>query len=108
LQRLGTGLYSVECLVKTGGPVSPELDRLAANGLKFTQGYSNSSVCSPTRFALMTARYPYRLRGGADEPINSKSKGSKVLSLPPEHPTPATTARTISTPTKRKNTKKAT
>ncbi|WP_396431644.1 sulfatase [Limnohabitans sp.] len=69
------------------GPVSPVLDQLAAAGLKFTQGYSNSPVCSPTRFALMTARYQYRLRGGADEPINSKSKGSKVLGLPPEHPT---------------------
>jgi arylsulfatase A-like enzyme len=33
------------------GPVSPVLDGLAANGLRFTQGYSNSPVCSPTRFA---------------------------------------------------------
>ena len=37
------------------GPVSPVLDRLAAAGLKFTQGYSNSPVCSPTRFAMATA-----------------------------------------------------
>jgi arylsulfatase A-like enzyme len=69
------------------GPVSPELDKLAAGGLKLTQGYSNSPVCSPTRFALMTARYQYRLRGGADEPINSRSRGSAVLGLPPEVPT---------------------
>ena len=69
------------------GPVSPVLDGLAAQGLKFTQGYSNSPVCSPTRFALMTARWQYRLRGAADEPINSKSRGSAVLGLPPEHPT---------------------
>ncbi|TFZ03924.1 sulfatase family protein [Ramlibacter humi] len=69
------------------GPVSPVLDSLAADGLKFTQGYSNSPVCSPTRFALMTARYQYRLRGAAEEPINSKSKGSTTLGLPPEHPT---------------------
>ena len=69
------------------GPVSPVLDQLAAAGLKFTQGYSNSPVCSPTRFGLMTARYQYRLRGAAEEPINSKSKGSTTLGLPPEHPT---------------------
>jgi arylsulfatase A-like enzyme len=69
------------------GPVSPVLDGLAANGLKFTQGYSNSPVCSPTRFALMTGRYQYRLRGAAEEPINSKSRGSATLGLPPEHPT---------------------
>ncbi|PJI95920.1 arylsulfatase A-like enzyme [Acidovorax sp. 69] len=69
------------------GPVSPVLDGLAANGLQLTQGYSNSPVCSPTRFALMTARYQYRLRGAAEEPINSKSRGSNTLGLPPEHPT---------------------
>ena len=69
------------------GPVSPVLDALAANGLRMSDGYANSPVCSPTRFALMTARYQYRLRGGADEPINSKSKGSNTLGLPPEHPT---------------------
>jgi arylsulfatase A-like enzyme len=69
------------------GPVSPQLDALAANGIQFTQGYSNSPVCSPTRFALMTARYQYRLRGAAEEPINSKSRGSSTLGLPPEVPT---------------------
>lgn len=69
------------------GAVSPVLDGLAAAGIKFTQGYANSPVCSPTRFALMTARYQYRLRGAAEEPINSKSRGSSTLGLPPEHPT---------------------
>ena len=68
-------------------PISPVLDRLAAEGVRFTQGYANAPVCSPTRFALMTARYQYRLRGAAEEPINSKSRGSTTLGLPPEHPT---------------------
>ena len=35
----------------------------------------------------MTGRYQYRLRGAAEEPINSKSRGSTTLGLPPEHPT---------------------
>ncbi|MDD2547046.1 MAG: sulfatase-like hydrolase/transferase [Burkholderiaceae bacterium] len=69
------------------GPVSPVLDRLAAHGLKLTQGYANSPVCSPTRFAMITGRYQYRLRGAAEEPINSRSRGSTTLGLPPEHPT---------------------
>jgi len=69
------------------GPVSPNIDALAAGGLRFTEGYSNSPVCSPTRFALMTMRYQYRVRGGMEEPINSKSKGSTTLGLPPEIPT---------------------
>jgi arylsulfatase A-like enzyme len=69
------------------GRVSPVLDALAANGIRFTDGYSNSPVCSPTRFALITGRYQYRLRGAAEEPISAGSKGSTTLGLPPEHPT---------------------
>jgi len=69
------------------GPVSPRLDALAAGGLRMTQGYSNAPVCSPTRFALMTMRYQYRVRGGMEEPISSKSKGSTTLGLPPSIPT---------------------
>jgi arylsulfatase A-like enzyme len=69
------------------GPVSPVLDTLAGQGLKFTQGYANSPVCSPTRFALMTGRYQYRLRGAAEEPIRSSSRGNMQLGLPPRHPT---------------------
>jgi len=67
---------------------SPVLDRLAKEGLRFTQGYANSSVCSPTRFALMTGRWQHRLRGGADEPIRSgAARGDPRLGLPPAHPT---------------------
>ena len=69
------------------GKVSPVLDELAAKGLKFANGYANSPVCSPTRFGLMTARYQYRLRGAAEEPINSKARTSTTLGLPPAHPT---------------------
>jgi arylsulfatase A-like enzyme len=66
---------------------SPVLDRMAREGLRFTQGYANSSVCSPTRFALMTGRWQHRLRGAADEPLSSKRRGGPGLGLPPEHPT---------------------
>lgn len=69
------------------GRVSPVLDRLASGGLRFTQGYANSPVCSPTRFALMTGRYQYRLRGALDEPIRSKGRMTSPLGLPPSHPT---------------------
>ena len=69
------------------GPVSPVLDALAAGGLRFTQGYANSPVCSPTRFALMTGALPVpaaRRGRGADQ---QQSRGSTTLGLPPEHPT---------------------
>jgi arylsulfatase A-like enzyme len=63
---------------------SPNLDRMAREGLKFTNGYANSSVCSPSRFALLTGRWQHRLRGGADEPIHTTDP---ELGLPPGHPT---------------------
>ena len=72
---------------------SPELDRMAAEGLRFTDGYSNSPVCSPTRFALATGRWQYRLRGGNDEPIATRHRGNPVLGLPPGHPTLASLLR---------------
>ena len=40
---------------------TPCLDRLAASGLRFTQAYATSPVCSPTRTSLMTGRYPARV-----------------------------------------------
>jgi len=63
---------------------TPNLDRLAAQGLRLTQAYSNSAVCSATRFGLITGRYQYRLRGGLEEPI---AGASDTLGLPPDHPT---------------------
>ncbi len=71
-------------------PCSPNLDRLAEQGLRFTNGYANSSVCSPSRFAIATGRYQHRLRGGFDEPIASVKP---ELGLPPEHPTMASLLR---------------
>ncbi len=63
---------------------TPHLDRLAAQGVRFTQAYANSAVCSATRFGLITGRYQYRLRGGLEEPI---AGASKTIGLPPQHPT---------------------
>jgi len=41
---------------------TPDLDRLAEQGLLFTQFYVSGSVCSPSRTAFMTGRFPARLR----------------------------------------------
>lgn len=40
---------------------TPHIDRLAAQGMKFTQAYAACTVCSPTRAALLTGKYPARL-----------------------------------------------
>jgi len=91
------GCYGGRSAQALGGSCSPNIDRLAAEGLCFTDGYSNSPVCSPTRFALATGRYQYRLRGGWEEPIRSAARidptGSPIIGLPPEHPTLASLLR---------------
>lgn len=61
---------------------TPVLDGLAAQGTRFTHGYSNSSVCSPTRLSLITGRYHYRLPAGQYEPL-----GGSDMGLDPSHPT---------------------
>lgn len=40
---------------------TPNIDKLAASGMQFTNGYSAAPVCSPTRAALMTGKWPARL-----------------------------------------------
>ncbi|HMC11098.1 MAG TPA: sulfatase-like hydrolase/transferase, partial [Pirellulaceae bacterium] len=40
---------------------TPNIDRLAASGMRLTHGYSACTVCSPTRSAVMTGKYPARL-----------------------------------------------
>ena len=62
---------------------TPNIDRLAARGLRFLQAYANSAVCTATRTALITGRYQYRLRVGLEEPL----AGNPDVGLPPEHPT---------------------
>jgi arylsulfatase A-like enzyme len=64
---------------------TPNVDRLAIEGVKFTQAYSNSANCSPTRTGLITGRYQMRLEVGLEEPINATTP--KGIGLPPSHPT---------------------
>lgn len=61
---------------------TPNLDRLARQGVRFTDAYSGSATCSPTRFSLYTGRYPGRTPGGLAEPIANRTQG-----LDPNHPT---------------------
>src|SRR5580692_9541839 len=61
---------------------TPNIDSLAAKGVRLLQAYANSAVCSATRTALITGRYQYRLPIGLEEPLAGRDVG-----LPPEHPT---------------------
>lgn len=55
LGRMDTSMYG-----EPGTPKTPALDRLAREGVAFTQGYVTAPICSPSRAALLTGRYQQR------------------------------------------------
>jgi arylsulfatase A-like enzyme len=61
---------------------TPALDGLAQQGMRFTNAYANSAVCSATRTALITGRYQYRLPVGLEEPV-----AMRPIGLEPSEPT---------------------
>ena len=56
------GQASVGAYHPESGIPTPNLDRLAAEGMRFTDAHSGSAVCSPTRYGLLTGRYSWRTR----------------------------------------------
>lgn len=77
-----------------GSPVirTPHLDRMAAEGLRFTDFYSGAEVCTPSRTALLTGRYPLRSgMAGARRVLFPNSKGG----LPPAEVTLAEALKTV-------------
>ena len=65
---------------------TPNLDRLASQGIRFTDAYSASAVCTPTRCGFITGRYPARLKIGLIEPLPANNHS---VGLDPNHPTVA-------------------
>ena len=69
---------------------TPNLDRLAQQGMRFTNAYSAAPVCTPTRVGFLTGRYPARLPVGLMEPITERKELGelvKTIGLSPDHPT---------------------
>lgn len=56
------GYGDVKCLNPEGKIATPNVDKLAAGGMIFTDAHSGSSVCTPTRYGVMTGRYSWRTR----------------------------------------------
>ncbi len=56
------GYGELGCLNPEGKIATPQLDQLAKQGMVFTDGHSGSSVCTPTRYGLLTGRYAWRTR----------------------------------------------
>ncbi len=54
------GFGDVSCLNPDAKFQTPNMDRLAAEGISFTNGHSGDTVCTPSRYALLTGRYCWR------------------------------------------------
>ncbi len=56
------GYGDIQALNPQGKIETPHLDRLASGGISFSDAHSNSAVCTPTRYGILTGRYCYRSR----------------------------------------------
>lgn len=66
---------------------TPNLDKLASQGIKFTDAYAAGPLCTPTRTGFMTGRYPARTPVGLKEPLTPKDS---AFGLSPDYPSIAT------------------
>jgi arylsulfatase A-like enzyme len=59
---------------------TPHIDRLASEGMRFTQAYTAGAVCSPTRGSIMTGKYP--VRTGVTDYIPGLASNGRKLETP--------------------------
>lgn len=74
------GYGDVSCYNSESKIQTPHIDRLAAQGMKFTDAHTPSAVCTPTRYGILTGRYcwrtrlKYRVLDGFDPPLIEKDR----------------------------------
>jgi len=61
---------------------TPNLDQLAAQGMRFTDAHSSSAICTPSRYALLTGRYHWRKFHGIVKSFDPSAFSAKRLTLP--------------------------
>lgn len=86
------GYGDIQVLNSARGRIAtPHVDRLAAQGRTFTDAHSGSSVCTPTRYGLLTGRYAWRTRlqkgvlDGTDDPPLIAAERLTLPSLLKQH-----------------------
>src|SRR5262245_21193391 len=72
------GINDLSCYGRKDQP-TPNLDRMAAEGARFTCGYCSQPICSPSRAGLLTGRWPARLHLTTFLPGRADAKSQKVL-----------------------------
>jgi len=74
------GYGDVTCYNPKSKIKTPNIDKLAAEGMRFTDAHSPASFCTPSRYSILTGKYCWRsentstLQGGYDEPIIQKDE----------------------------------
>lgn len=78
------GYGDVSCLNPDGKIKTPNFDRLASRGMVFTDAHSTSSVCSPSRYSILTGRYNWRtrLQRGIVEPYGRPLIDENQMTVP--------------------------
>src|SRR6187549_1988210 len=69
--------------------LTPNMDKLASQGIKFVNAYSAGPLCTPTRAAFMTGRYPARTPVGLIEPLTG-NKEDTAFGITPDQTSLAT------------------
>ncbi|MCL2743436.1 MAG: arylsulfatase [Planctomycetaceae bacterium] len=67
------GFGDVSCNVDKSEIPTPNIDKLAEGGLRFTNAHCTSATCTPSRYALMTGEYPWRKKGTGVLPGNASA-----------------------------------
>lgn len=86
------GYGDVSCYRATA-LTTPSIDRLASEGVRFTDGYCSASTCTPTRFSFLTGTYAFRQKGTGIAPPNGPAlikPGTETLRLYSQTPGYAT------------------
>jgi arylsulfatase A-like enzyme len=78
------GYGDVQCFNPDGKIPTPNIDRLASQGVRFTDSHTGSAICSPTRYGLLTGRYAWRthLRKGVLVPYDPPLIAADRLTVP--------------------------
>lgn len=78
------GIGDIKCFYEPSQVETPNIDKLATQGMRFTQAYALGSVCSPTRYGLLSGFYPSRgpLRESPASASSPISFAKDMLTLP--------------------------
>ncbi len=76
------GYGDLGCYNQSSKIPTPNLDRLAKSGMRFTDSHSSSGICTPSRYALLTGRYHWRDFHGIVGPFGKSVFKSERLTLP--------------------------